>query len=151
MTQQKGFGYNSNVFFEAKKNHRYSIQYFSEMPQYIEISQANTDNFIARAQIIVSSKGDVINHNIYGKLITVEVTDENMSNNEFYFECDCDGYIMMHASAAIIVKDLGELEISENNPEKENEIVEDMNQKEASQTKTDDNVEIMQNKSIIDE
>ncbi|SFG64888.1 hypothetical protein SAMN04487761_13414 [Lachnospiraceae bacterium C7] len=140
MTQQRGFGYNSNVFFEAKRNHRYSIQYFSQMPQYIEISQANTDNFIARAQIIVSSKGDVINHNIYGKLITVEVTDESMSNNEFYFECDCDGYIMMHASDAIIVKDLGELKLSENNSEKE-----------ASQTKTDDNVEIMQNKSNIDE
>ena len=140
MTQQRGFGYNSNVFFEAKRNHRYSIQYFSQMPQYIEISQANTDNFIARAQIIVSSKGDVINHNIYGKLITVEVNDESMSNNEFYFECDCDGYIMMHASDAIIVKDLGELKLSENNSEKE-----------ASQTKTDDNVEIMQNKSNIDE
>ncbi|WP_027421794.1 hypothetical protein [Lachnobacterium bovis] len=140
MTQQRGFGYNSNVFFEAKRNHRYSIQYFSQMPQYIEISQANTDNFIARAQIIVSSKGDVINHNIYGKLITVEVNDESMSNNEFYFECDCDGYIMMHASDAIIVKDLGELKLSENNSEKE-----------ASQTKTDDNVEIIQNKSNIDE
>lgn len=140
MTQQRGFGYNSNVFFEAKRNHRYSIQYFSQMPQYIEISQANTDNFIARAQIIVSSKGDVINHNIYGKLITVEVNDESMSNNEFYFECDCDGYIMMHASDAIIVKDLGELKLSENNSEKE-----------ASQTKTDDKVEIIQNKSNIDE
>lgn len=107
MTEQRGFGYNCNVFFEAKKNHRYSVQYFSNMPEYIEISQADTDKFVARAQLIVTSTGDVINHNIYGELITVVATNESVLNNEFYFNCDYDGYIMMHASAAIIVKDLG--------------------------------------------